>query len=127
MSRKLDDIRPVYKFDTSCAGSVPEAIIAFLESDDFEDAVRNAVSLGGDADTLACIAGAIAEGFYGVPEELESLVRPVLDDFMMSEVENWRKALSTEEVTPAEKVKNGITEMVFILDRSGSMSKSTRP
>lgn len=122
LSRKLDDIRPVYKFDTSCAGSVPEAIIAFLESDDFEDAIRNAVSLGGDADTLACIAGAIAEGFYGVPEELESLVRPVLDDFMMSEVENWRKALSTEEVTPAEKVKNGITEMVFILDRSGSMS-----
>ena len=57
--------------DETCQGSVPEAITAFLEGTDFEDVVRTAVSLGGDSDTIACMAGAIAEGFYGVPEELK--------------------------------------------------------
>jgi ADP-ribosylglycohydrolase len=66
LSRTLDEIRPGYSFDVSCQGSVPQAIIAFLESDDYETAVRLAISLGGDSDTLACIAGAIAEAFYGV-------------------------------------------------------------
>jgi ADP-ribosylglycohydrolase len=69
MDRTLEAIRPGYQFDVSCIGSVPEAIIAFLESTSFEDALRNAISLGGDSDTQACIAGAIAEGHYGgVPE-----------------------------------------------------------
>jgi ADP-ribosylglycohydrolase len=71
LNRTLDQIRPTYTFDVTCQGSVPESIIAFLESESYEDAVRNAVSLGGDADTQACIAGAIAEAFYGgVPEEI---------------------------------------------------------
>lgn len=64
MSRKLDEIRPDYRFDVSCQGSVPESIIAFLESENYEDALRNAISLGGDSDTMACIAGSIAEAFY---------------------------------------------------------------
>jgi ADP-ribosylglycohydrolase len=69
LSRKLDDIRPTYSFKVSCQESVPEAIICFLESTDFEDTIRNAVSLGGDADTQACIAGSIAEAFYkDIPE-----------------------------------------------------------
>ncbi|HEL2004942.1 TPA: ADP-ribosylglycohydrolase family protein [Streptococcus suis] len=66
----LDAIRPSYKFDSSCQGSVPQAIVAFLEAEDFEDAIRNAVSLGGDSDTLAAIAGSIAEPFFGIPEEI---------------------------------------------------------
>ena len=71
LSKTVDEIRPNYRFDVSCQGSVPQSITAFLESTDFEDAVRNAVSLGGDADTMACIAGAIAEAFYGgVPEQV---------------------------------------------------------
>jgi len=70
LSRTLDEIRPIYKFDETCQGTVPEAIIAFLESDGFEDAIRKAVSLGGDSDTLAAITGSIAEGAYGVPEEI---------------------------------------------------------
>ncbi|MDP2966283.1 MAG: ADP-ribosylglycohydrolase family protein [Pelolinea sp.] len=71
LSRMLDEIRPDYVFDVTCQGSVPPAIIAFLESENFEDAVRKAVSLGGDADTLGCITGSIAEAFYGqVPEEI---------------------------------------------------------
>jgi len=65
LSRNLADIRPTYRFDVSCQGSVPEAILCFLESSSWEDAVRNAVYLGGDSDTLGCIAGAIAEAWYG--------------------------------------------------------------
>ena len=71
LARRIDDVRPGYRFDMTCPGSVPEAIIAFLDSDSFEDAVRNAVSLGGDADTQAAIAGGIAEAFYGgVPADI---------------------------------------------------------
>ena len=72
LSRTLDDIRPDYHHVESCQQTVPEAIIAFLEGEDFEDVVRCAVSLGGDCDTLTCIAAGIAEAFYGVPEEYKS-------------------------------------------------------
>ena len=61
----LDEIRPTYEFQVSCQKSVPQAIRAFLESDNFEDAVRKAISLGGDSDTLACMAGGIAQAFFG--------------------------------------------------------------
>lgn len=83
LSLKLDDIRKDYKFDETCQGSVPESIISFLESENFEDAIRNAVSLGGDADTQAAIAGSIAEAFYGVPENLIKKCREFLpNDFL---------------------------------------------
>lgn len=65
LDRTVEDIRPSYRFDVSCPGTVPVAIIAFLDSDAYEDAVRNAISLGGDSDTLACITGGIAEAYYG--------------------------------------------------------------
>jgi ADP-ribosylglycohydrolase len=75
LERTCDQIRPDYEFDVSCQGSVPEAIIAFLESTDFESCVRLSVSLGGDSDTIAAIAGGIAEAFYGgVPEAIETEV-----------------------------------------------------
>ena len=70
LSRKLDDIRPYYGFDVSCKGSVPESIICFLEAGDFEDTIRNAVSLGGDADTQAAIAGSIASAYWEVPSKI---------------------------------------------------------
>ncbi|MDF1561624.1 MAG: ADP-ribosylglycohydrolase family protein [Deltaproteobacteria bacterium] len=65
LTRSVDEIRPGYRFDVSCQGSVPEAILSFLEADDLEGTLRNAISLGGDADTLAAIAGGIAEAFWG--------------------------------------------------------------
>lgn len=74
LGRTCDEIRPFYRFNESCQGTVPEAIIAFLDSSDFEDAIRLAVSLGGDCDTLACITGGIAEAFYGIPEDIERQV-----------------------------------------------------
>ncbi|MBD3896469.1 ADP-ribosylglycohydrolase family protein [Halomonas sp. ML-15] len=81
LSPTLDEIRPDYRFDVSCQGSVPPAILAFLEADSVESAIRNAVSLGGDADTQACMAGGMAEAFYGgLPESLrgETLARLTL-------------------------------------------------
>lgn len=71
LSRTCDEIRPKYTFDESCQGTVPEAIIAFAESTDFETAIRLAISLGGDSDTLTCICGAIAEAFYkNIPQNI---------------------------------------------------------
>lgn len=76
LSRPLDAIRPGYRFDVSCQGSVPEALTAFLESDGVESAIRLAISLGGDADTQAAIAGGVAEAFYGsVPTAIEEELR----------------------------------------------------
>ena len=80
LDRTLDEIRPAYEFDASCKGTVPVAVQAFLESTDFESAIRLAVSAGGDSDTIACIAGAIAHAFYGgVPKHL---LEPVLEVYM---------------------------------------------
>ena len=81
LSMTLDEIRPSYGFDESCQGTVPQAITAFLESEDFEDAIRNAISLGGDSDTLACITGGIAQAFYGgVPGFITQKVMEILDE-----------------------------------------------
>ena len=78
-SRTIDDIRPGYRFDVSCQGPVPEAILAFLDADSYEDTVRNTVSLGGDSDTLGCLAGGIAEAFHGcVPDPVRAKVQEVL-------------------------------------------------
>ena len=80
LNRTCDEIRPTYYHVESCQETVPEAITAFLEGDSFEDVIRTAVSLGGDCDTLTCIAGSIAEGFYGVPDELKHECRDRLPD-----------------------------------------------
>lgn len=81
LGRSLEQIRPTYRFNESCQETVPEAIIAFLESISFTDAIRNAVSLGGDADTLTCITGSIAEAFYGeVPVAIVDRVWGLLPD-----------------------------------------------
>lgn len=75
LSRTCDEIRPSYYHVETCQETVPEAITAFLEGNSFEDVIRTAVSLGGDCDTLTCIAGSMAEGFYGVPAELKQECR----------------------------------------------------
>ena len=84
LSRTCDQIRPHYRHVESCQETVPEAITAFLEGESFEDVIRTAVSLGGDCDTLTCIAGSIAEGFYGVPEALKQQCRDRLDPTLLS-------------------------------------------
>jgi ADP-ribosylglycohydrolase len=92
LDETLDQLRPTYQFEVSCQGSVPQSIRAFLESTGFEDAVRNAISLGGDADTMACIAGAIAEAYYGgVPAEIAATALARLDDRLRSVVQMFRE------------------------------------
>lgn len=92
LRRELDDIRPSYSFDISCMGTVPEALIAFLESSSYEDAIRNAVSLGGDSDTLACITGGIAEAFYGeVPASISNKAQELLTPDLLEIAEKFRE------------------------------------
>jgi ADP-ribosylglycohydrolase len=81
LDEPIDSIRSHYSFDMSCAGSVPQAITAFIESEGYEDAIRKAISIGGDSDTIACMAGGIAEAFYrGVPQDIADVALAKLDD-----------------------------------------------
>ena len=89
LSRTLDEIRPCYRFNESCQETVPEAIIAFLESTDFEDAIRNAISLGGDSDTLAAITGSIAEAAYGMPKDIADKALAYLDAPLREVYDRW--------------------------------------
>jgi ADP-ribosylglycohydrolase len=92
LSDRLDDVRPSYCFDVTCQGTVPAALIAFLESRDYEDALRKAISLGGDADTLACITGAVAEAHYGtVPLHIIGPTLEALDDRLREVVLRFRE------------------------------------
>ena len=93
LSCTCDEIRPYYCHVETCQQTVPEAIIAFLESTGFEDALRNAVSLGGDSDTLACITGGIAEAFYGMPSELQQETLKRLPEEMRAAYELFRQNL----------------------------------
>ena len=99
LSKTIDQIRPNYTFDVSCQGSVPQAIRAFIDGIDFEDVVRNAVSLGGDSDTLACMSGGIAAAYYGMNRRIESHVRLSLTN---DQLEIWNKNadLQGERVSP---------------------------
>ena len=114
LSRTCDEIRPTYYHVESCQETVPQAVTAFLESCDFEDALRTAVSLGGDSDTLAAITGSIAEAFYGVPEELRQECRKRLTPELAEILHRWESAHG-----PAEGIRRQT------LDRMGSTSFKT--
>ncbi|MFP4133456.1 MAG: ADP-ribosylglycohydrolase family protein [Halothece sp.] len=91
----VSELQKTYSFDVSCQGSVPQAIICFLEATDFEDAIRNAISIGGDSDTIACMTGAIAEAFYqGVPEEILQEVYQRLDPDLKTIIEQFKQHYS---------------------------------
>ncbi|MBA1145589.1 ADP-ribosylglycohydrolase family protein [Ectothiorhodospiraceae bacterium WFHF3C12] len=97
LSRRLDDIRPGYRFDVTCQGSVPESLIAFLESRDFEDAIRKAISLGGDADTMAAICGGVAEAYYGgVPAAIAGEVRGRLPGAFVGIVDRFMRLFGSD-------------------------------
>ncbi len=96
LSRTLAEIKPAYSFDVTCQGSVPEAITAFLESTDIEDAIRSAIWLGGDSDTQAAIAGSIAEAFYGpLPRAMQDEVYARLDEPLLDCLYAWQDWLAT--------------------------------
>ncbi len=85
----LDDIRNIYQFNETCQDTVPQAMEAFFESTDFEDAIRNAVSIGGDSDTLAAITVSIAEAYYGVPDPIRAKAQQYLDDLLSGILEEF--------------------------------------
>lgn len=85
----LEDIRPTYDFDVTCQGTVPQAMQAFFEATSFEDAIRNAISIGGDSDTLAAITGSVAEAYFGIPEDLKETALSYLDDRLLNITEQF--------------------------------------
>jgi len=101
LDRTVENIRPSYEFDISCQGTVPEALIAFLDSDSYEDAVRNAISLGGDSDTLGCITGGIAEAYYGpVAPHIRNKVQECLTEDLWQIMEQFCHRYKMQEVVP---------------------------
>lgn len=97
LSMSLDSIRKDYKFDETFQDSVPQAIIAFLESTDFENAIRNAISIGGDSDTIAAITGSIAEAAYGIPKEMKEKACAYLDESLKDVLRRWKKYMRSDE------------------------------
>ena len=99
----IDEIRKSYEFDVSCNGSVPQAINCFLESNNFEDCIRNAISIGGDSDTIAAISGSLAESYYGVPKDIIMETFKYLDNDLLKIVDKFYN-----EVLNKDLVNNGI-------------------
>ena len=90
LDEPIDHIREHYTFNETCQGSVPQAIRAFYESEDYEDALRNAISIGGDSDTIACMTGGIAEAYYGMPKHLQDLALSKLDPDLITIINRFR-------------------------------------
>mmetsp|Transcript_13777 Transcript_13777/g.17979 ORF Transcript_13777/g.17979 Transcript_13777/m.17979 type:complete len:327 (+) Transcript_13777:132-1112(+) len=110
LHRTVDEIRPSYEFEVSCQKSVPEAIISFLDSENFEDAIRLAISLGGDSDTIACISGSIAHAFYGsIPEYMTTYCRNLLG-------KEETKVLETLDEFCEQFVINGAADELLLHD-----------
>ena len=97
----LDSIRAAYRFDMTCQGSVPQALEAFLEAEDFEDAVRNAISIGGDSDTIAAIAGSVAEAAFGIPDAIKAQALPFMEPRQIAVLEDFARAFPAAGTLPA--------------------------
>jgi len=104
LSERIDSIRKWYEYDISCKGTVPPAVICFLESTDFEDAIRLPVSIGGDSDTLACITGGIAEAYYGIPEDIRTETLMKLPGDMISVIEQYYTMIESRKANLASQL-----------------------
>lgn len=100
LSRQLDDIRPTYSYDMSCQNTVPQALLAFLEGANFEDVMRSAVSIGGDSDTIAAMAGGIAQAFYVIPKKLSSYCYALLTPELRGVLNDFEDLLGCREADP---------------------------
>jgi type I restriction enzyme M protein len=94
----IDEIRPTYKFNETCQDTVPQAVEAFFESTSFEDAIRIAISVGGDSDTLACITGGIAEAYYGLSEDMKGKAERYLEENLFSIVKKFESKYPTPQI-----------------------------
>lgn len=100
LSQQLDDIRPTYSYDMSCQHTVPQALLAFLEGANFEDVIRSAVSIGGDSDTIAAMAGGIAQAFYVIPKKLSSYCYALLTPELRGVLNDFEDLLGCREADP---------------------------
>lgn len=123
MNFKLEDIRNTYEFDETCQNTVPQAIEAFLESKNFEDAIRNAISIGGDSDTIAAITGGIAEAYYGVPANVRKHVLTYLDERLLSILIEFENKYGTFMEKGESKIKTNNKE-IKIGDRSSMIENA---
>ena len=98
----LDEIRLTYEFDVSCQGSVPQALEAFFESTSFEDAIRNAISIGGDSDTIGAICGAVAGAFYGVPDDIRAKTETFLDAYLLKTLHDFELMFEKDSAVSGE-------------------------
>ncbi len=98
----LDEIRPTYEFDVSCQGSVPQAFEAFFESTSFEDAIRNAISIGGDSDTIGAICGAVAGAYYGVPDDIRAKAEAFLDAHLLKTLHDFERTFVDSDVDASD-------------------------
>ena len=123
LNRTLNEIRPGYHMDETCQKTVPEAIIAFLEAKDFEDAIRNAVSLGGDTDTLGAITGSIAEAYYGIPEWLITECRKRINKDMRIVLDDFNDVLSNQDDFPNSNkmIENAIDQYYVQNNKDGML------
>ena len=122
LNRTLNEIRPGYHMDETCQKTVPEAIIAFLEAKDFEDAIRNAVSLGGDTDTLGAITGSIAEAYYGIPEWLMTECRKRINRDMRVVLDDFNDALSRKDDFPnSNKMIEDVIDQYYVQNNKDGM------
>lgn len=119
MDFTLDQVRPTYEFDVSCQGSVPQAIEAFLESTSFEDAIRNAISIGGDSDTIAAMAGSIAEAYYGIPAEIRNHVLTFLDETQLDILNTFER---TYGIALEKKINNDMTRPVSYTPKKAAVA-----
>jgi ADP-ribosylglycohydrolase len=124
LNRTLNEIRPGYHMDETCQKTVPEAIIAFLEAKDFEDAIRNAVSLGGDTDTLGAITGSIAEAYYGIPEWLITECRKRINKDMRIVLDDFNDVLSNQDDFPNSNkmIENAIDQYYVQNNKDGMLA-----
>ena len=90
----VEDLQENYEWDSSCQGTVPPALQCFLESNDFEDAIRNAISIGGDSDTIGAITGAVAEAFYGVPDAMKEHAKTYIPDELLKQIDDLEKSVN---------------------------------
>ena len=123
LNRTLNEIRPGYHMDETCQKTIPEAIIAFLEAKDFEDAIRNAVSLGGDTDTLGAITGSIAEAYYGIPEWLITECRKRINKDMRIVLDDFNDVLSNQDDFPNSNkmIENAIDQYYVQNNKDGML------
>jgi len=115
----IDEIRDTYEFNETCQETVPQAIEAFLESTSFEDAIRTAVSLGGDSDTLAAITGSIAEAYYGVPEAIRDKALEYLDEELLKIYEEWCQFIGNKGIMSRFKVLTKYIDKIYNIESFG--------